>query len=105
VRFACNGGCPKHRFVRVREGGPALDYLCPAYRGFLEHAGPALRAIAGLLAGGRDPALIMHRVRSDDLRARLASAGRNDPCPCGSGRKFKHCCGARGNGAVETGAG
>ena len=18
--------------------------------------------------------------------------GRNDPCPCGSGRKFKHCC-------------
>ena len=21
--------------------------------------------------------------------------GRNDPCPCGSGRKFKHCCGAK----------
>lgn len=21
-------------------------------------------------------------------------AARNDPCPCGSGRKFKHCCGA-----------
>ena len=21
-------------------------------------------------------------------------AGRNDPCPCGSGRKYKHCCGA-----------
>ena len=20
-------------------------------------------------------------------------AGRNDPCPCGSGRKHKHCCG------------
>jgi len=20
--------------------------------------------------------------------------GRNDPCPCGSGRKFKKCCGA-----------
>jgi hypothetical protein len=20
-------------------------------------------------------------------------AGRNDPCPCASGRKFKHCCG------------
>ncbi|WP_350668813.1 SEC-C metal-binding domain-containing protein, partial [Pseudoalteromonas sp. 69-MNA-CIBAN-0232] len=19
--------------------------------------------------------------------------GRNDPCPCGSGQKFKHCCG------------
>lgn len=21
--------------------------------------------------------------------------GRNDPCPCGSGRKFKRCCGLR----------
>ena len=20
-------------------------------------------------------------------------AGRNDPCPCGSGKKYKHCCG------------
>ncbi len=21
--------------------------------------------------------------------------GRNDPCPCGSGKKFKHCCGSK----------
>jgi len=33
-----------------------------------------------------------------------AKTGRNDPCPCGSGRKFKHCClgapaGAGGRGA------
>jgi hypothetical protein len=26
--------------------------------------------------------------------ARFAKAGRNDPCPCGSGKKFKHCHGA-----------
>lgn len=25
--------------------------------------------------------------------ARARHVGRNDPCPCGSGRKFKHCCG------------
>jgi len=24
----------------------------------------------------------------------VGKIGRNDPCPCGSGRKFKHCCGA-----------
>lgn len=24
-----------------------------------------------------------------------AKVGRNDPCPCGSGRKHKHCCGAK----------
>jgi preprotein translocase subunit SecA len=22
--------------------------------------------------------------------------GRNDPCPCGSGKKYKHCCGKTG---------
>lgn len=27
--------------------------------------------------------------------------GRNDPCPCGSGRKYKRCCGAAG--AQDTG--
>jgi uncharacterized protein len=26
--------------------------------------------------------------------ARSAKIGRNDPCPCGSGRKYKKCCGA-----------
>jgi uncharacterized protein YecA (UPF0149 family) len=32
---------------------------------------------------------------ADEARIRLArayaTAGRNDPCPCGSGRKFKRC--------------
>ena len=23
--------------------------------------------------------------------------GRNEPCPCGSGRKFKHCCAQKGD--------
>jgi uncharacterized protein len=23
-----------------------------------------------------------------------AKVGRNDPCPCGSGKKYKRCCGA-----------
>jgi uncharacterized protein len=94
VRVACNGGCPKHRFARTRDGEPGLNYLCTAYRGFLEHAGPILRSIVGLLAEGRSPQLVMDAVRANDLQQRLATARRNDPCPCGSGRKFKHCCGA-----------
>lgn len=28
------------------------------------------------------------------LRRETPKVGRNDPCPCGSGRKYKHCCGA-----------
>lgn len=32
--------------------------------------------------------------RLDEAAApRAASVGRNDPCPCGSGRKYKKCCG------------
>ena len=27
------------------------------------------------------------------LKRELPKAGRNDPCPCGSGKKFKSCCG------------
>jgi uncharacterized protein YecA (UPF0149 family) len=30
------------------------------------------------------------------LEARFAQAGRNDPCPCGSGKKFKRCHGRAG---------
>jgi SEC-C motif-containing protein len=26
------------------------------------------------------------------FKSSTPKAGRNDPCPCGSGRKYKHCC-------------
>src|SRR6185437_10067805 len=29
--------------------------------------------------------------------------GRNDPCPCGSGKKYKFCHGANANGAPQNG--
>jgi preprotein translocase, SecA subunit len=29
------------------------------------------------------------------LRREIPKAGRNDPCPCGSGKKFKNCCGRK----------
>mgnify|MGYP000961141144 CR=1 FL=1 len=39
-----------------------------------------------------------HLPRPDnDFKPRkLREPGRNDPCPCGSGRKFKNCCGGMG---------
>jgi hypothetical protein len=33
------------------------------------------------------------------------NVGRNDPCPCGSGKKFKHCCLAKPGGRALTGIG
>ncbi|MDO9631303.1 MAG: SEC-C metal-binding domain-containing protein [Humidesulfovibrio sp.] len=32
-------------------------------------------------------------MRSHDPILRGPKTGRNDPCPCGSGKKFKKCCG------------
>jgi Protein of unknown function (DUF1186)/SEC-C motif len=33
-----------------------------------------------------------NRARSQRLENPFKSVGRNDPCPCGSGKKFKKCC-------------
>jgi len=34
------------------------------------------------------------RYKVDTVRRESPKVGRNDPCPCGSGKKFKHCHGA-----------
>jgi len=39
------------------------------------------------------PAAAPPRPRAGEAPAKV---GRNDPCPCGSGRKYKKCCGATG---------
>ena len=36
---------------------------------------------------------------------RAAKVGRNDPCPCGSGLKYKKCCGRVGGGVGANGGG
>ncbi|SDK64901.1 anaerobic sulfatase maturase [Aliiruegeria lutimaris] len=45
-RFACNGGCPKHRFLMSRGGEPGHNYFCQSYTMFFRHAGDRLRDIA-----------------------------------------------------------
>jgi len=32
----------------------------------------------------------------------MAKTGRNDPCPCGSGKKYKRCCLAKDAAAART---
>ena len=89
VRFACNGGCPKDRFTTTPDGEPGLHYLCPGYQDFFGHVSEPMRAMSALLRAGRAPADLMTSYASADSRR-----GRNDPCPCASGRKWKHCHGA-----------
>jgi uncharacterized protein len=95
VRFVCNGGCPKNRVSRTPDGEPGLNYLCEGYKGFFTHIDRAMGMMAEELRARRPPANVMLRLAREDeeLERRFARAGRNDPCPCGSGRKFKHCHG------------
>ncbi|HEY9248742.1 MAG TPA: anaerobic sulfatase maturase [Rariglobus sp.] len=59
VLFACNGGCPKHRFARTRSGEPGLNHLCESYRAFFGHIDEPMRLMARLYRAGRAPAEVM----------------------------------------------
>ncbi|MEO6924594.1 MAG: SPASM domain-containing protein, partial [Bryocella sp.] len=93
VRFACNGECPKHRFLTTPDSEPGLNYLCAGYKSFFHHVDPYMRFMASELVSNRSPANVMSWVAEEDLRMAVKKAGRNDLCLCGSGKKFKHCCG------------
>jgi uncharacterized protein len=89
VRFACHGGCPKDRFIATPDGEPGLNYLCAGFKAFFHHVDGPMRYMAAQLARGGAPSEIVRVYAAED-----AKCGRNDPCTCGSGRKWKHCHGA-----------
>jgi len=97
VRFICNGGCPKNRIIDTPDGEPGLNYLCEGYKAFFHHIDGPMQFMANELRNRRAPANVMSyiRQRESDLRKQqqFQSVGRNDPCPCGSGLKYKRCHG------------
>ncbi len=52
------------------------------------------------LNGGDIQTLAPHRDAADPET--WGRVGRNEPCPCGSGRKYKHCHGALNSGSLEA---
>jgi len=101
VRFACWGECPKHRFLTTPDGEPGLNYFCAGYKRFFHHIAPAMHFMTQELYQQRPPANVMGWMARNDMEAAgETAAGRNAPCPCGSGKKTKQCCG--GAGAAHT---
>jgi uncharacterized protein len=64
VLFACNGGCPKHRFIETEERGKWLNYLCRGYKMFFNHCAPYMNIMANLIRSQRAPAEIMQWLES-----------------------------------------
>jgi len=91
VRFACRGECPKNRILRTDDGEEGLNWLCEGYKAFFLHIDPPMRWMAELLRAGRPAGLVMPLIRALEQ----GGLGRHDPCPCGSGRKFRRCHGAQ----------
>jgi uncharacterized protein len=98
----CFGGCLKDRYTIP--GTHGSNYFCKAYQQFFAHSEPTFlalreRVLAHIAAEeeaiappresqGQEP-VAGHRAAVEGQRR---AVGRNDPCPCGSGRKFKKCC-------------
>jgi SEC-C motif-containing protein len=82
------------RFVRLEvleaHGGPGdadglVHFRAHADRGVLDERSRFARDAAGRW---------FYRARSHDPAPPRAKVGRNEPCPCGSGKKAKRCCAA-----------
>ncbi|TAJ45467.1 anaerobic sulfatase maturase [Methanofollis fontis] len=70
VRFACNGGCPKDRFLTCPDGEAGLNYLCRGYRIFFTHIDAPMRFMAENLRRNGDPSDVMAWMRAKNARIR-----------------------------------
>jgi uncharacterized protein len=93
--FTCHGECPKNRVLTTPDGEPGLNWLCAGLKAFFAHVDRPMRIMAELLRRGQYADSIMDILAREEGRPvqKAGKTGRNDPCPCGSGRKFKECHG------------
>jgi uncharacterized protein len=93
--FTCHGECPKNRLLTAPDGEPGLNWLCAGLKAFFSHADRPMRMMAELLRRGQYADGIMKILAREEGRPvpKEKKVGRNDPCPCGGGRKYKECHG------------
>lgn len=92
LRF-CAGDCPKNRPGRGSDPR-RLSALCEGWKMFYRHALPGLERLAEEVRAQKSSWRLDPHPRVSAGGTRVPRAHRNDPCPCGSGRKYKRCCGA-----------
>ena len=88
VLFACRGECPKNRFLTTSIGESGMNYLCDGWKAFFHHIDFTMQILVELIRRGHPASEVMRVLTMEEA---FANAGLNDPCPCGSGKKFKRC--------------
>jgi uncharacterized protein len=93
--FTCHGECPKNRILTTPDGEPGLNWLCAGLKAFFAHVDRPMKLMADLLRRSQYADGIMKILAEEEGRATPGEdkIGRNDPCPCGSGLKYKKCHG------------
>jgi len=86
LRF-CAGCCQKNRPGRGSRPGE-LSVLCEGWKKFYAHSLEGFKRLAGEVIAERQMAF------QERMFGSFPDVGRNDPCPCGSGKKYKKCHGA-----------
>ncbi|MHC4884738.1 MAG: anaerobic sulfatase maturase [Planctomycetota bacterium] len=95
----CAGDCLKHRLPMTTARDPhSLSHLCEGQKMFIEHTTEGFQRLASEVkaqheAERRQMAQMQMGPRPAPPQPPTQRVGRNDPCPCGSGRKYKKCCG------------
>lgn len=79
-----------HMLIAPDETGGSSETTVPANRGSEALSGRSRHAT---LPEGPEPNMEEALSGGHESAASPAKAGRNDPCPCGSGKKYKNCCG------------
>jgi uncharacterized protein len=86
----CNGGCPKDRILHTSDDETGLNYLCAGYKRFFTHCRPFIEELSTL--SHRQNLERQFAPSPSSMAKTTPKTGRNAPCPCGSGRKYKKCC-------------
>lgn len=77
VRYACNGGCPRNRFIETPDGEAGLNYLCAGYKLFFKHVEEPMQEMANLLRKGHYADEIMASYKEQDRRKRKKRGSRS----------------------------
>ena len=95
VLFACNGECPKNRFIETPDGKPGLNYLCAGYKAFFQRIDEPMKLLAMLISTGREASDLMGILaeRKDVLERDYKNTKPDQLCPCGSHMSYKECHG------------